>query len=189
MKHPARYGWPAFLVAAGVAIGSFLLRGYFQPEADVPEASVLSQMDFEASGLTVIRYDEQGTPGFELTAPRAERFRAEDALALLQADFRLADRDAQGAWLGRADRVEVSTDAAPLQMTGEVKLARENENLTLRAPTVWLDPQARRAWGEDTVVLERTGSVVNAQQFEADLEQSAVQLSGRVSGSFRPKTR
>lgn len=189
MNYPARYGWPAFVVAGALTIGTFVLRGWFQPEAPPSVSSVLSQMDFEASGLQVVRYDEQGTPGFTLVAPRAERFRAEDALALLEADFSLLDNDGQGGWDGRALRIEVRQDGSPLQLTGEVLLARQDEPLRLRAPELWLDPQARRAWGEQSVELERPGSLVRSQQFEVDLERSAVQLSGRVNGSFKPKAR
>jgi LPS export ABC transporter protein LptC len=142
-------------------------------------------MDFEATGLDVVRYDSQGTPGFELSAPRAERFRADDALQLLEATFRLADREAGGAWRGSALQIEVRQNGEPLLLTGEVLLSREGEELQLNAPSLWLDPQARRAWGEESVSVARPGSLVKAERFEVDLEKSQVQLEGRVSGQFR----
>jgi LPS export ABC transporter protein LptC len=185
MRPPNRFGWPAIALALAVAAGSFALRGYFHSDPGAPVASALAQMDFDATGLDVVRYDEQGTPGFTLSAPRAERFRAEDELKLLDAVFYLADRDAQGGWHGSANTVEVRPDGAPLFLTGDVALEREGEELRIEAPSLSLDPQARRAWGEDTVSVQRPGSKVNAERFDVDMEQSRVQLEGRVSGQFR----
>lgn len=185
MRPPNRFGWPAMALALALVLGTFALREHFQPDDRTPVENVLARMDFEATGLDVVRYDEQGTPGFELRAPRAERFRAEDALKLLEAEFYLADKDADGGWRGSANTVEVRPDGAPLFLTGEVALERDGEALRIDAPSLSLDPQARRAWGEESVVVQRPGSTVNAERFEVDLEQSRVQLEGRVSGRFR----
>ncbi len=185
MRPPNRFGWPAIALALAVALGTFALRGHFQSDPGEPVASALAQMDFQATGLEVVRYDEQGTPGFKLSAPRAERFRADDELKLLEAVFYLADRDAQGAWHGSANTVEVRPDGAPLFLTGDVALQREGEELRIDAPSLSLDPQARRAWGEDSVTVVRPGSKVNAERFDVDLDQSRVKLEGRVSGQFR----
>lgn len=185
MRPPNRFGLPALLLALAVALGSFALREHFRPPPPAAVSSLLAQMDFEATGLDVIRYDAQGTPGFELRAPRAERFRADDALQLLEASFRLADREAGGAWRGSAAQIEVRQNGDPLLLSGNVELRREGQELQLNAPSLLLDPQARRAWGEESVSVTRPGSLVQAERFEVDLEKSQVQLEGRVSGQFR----
>ena len=185
MRPPNRFGAPAILAAVALVLGTFALREQFRPEQPASVASVLAQMDFEATGLDVIRYDAQGTPGFELRAPRAERFRADGELQLLGATFRVADPDAGGAWRGSALRIEVRQNGEPLLLTGDVALLREGEELQLNAPSLLLDPQARRAWGEESVSVARPGSLVRAERFEVDLEKSQVQLEGRVSGQFR----
>lgn len=184
MRPPARFGYGYVLLGVGLFVGTFVLRQYWQPDREVDDQPKLLNMDFEARDLSVKRYDPEGAPGFELWAPRAERQRAEDALTLLDANFLLADSDGQGSWSGQAPQALISNDGSEVRMLGGVLLERPESNSTLHTEAMSLDPQRRRAWGEEPVQLKRPGSVVESGQFSVDLDAEQVSLDGSVRGRF-----
>ncbi len=184
MRPPSKFGFGAVLLGIGVAVGSFVLRQYWMPEAETKPESVLATMDFEARDLSVRRFDPNGSPGFDLWAPRAQRQNAEDALTLIDANFVLADSDGNGGWQGQAPQALVSNDGEPVQLLGGVMLERPNSKTTLHTDAMAIDPQTRRAWGEQPVRLERIGSVVESEQFNVDLGSDLVSLNGNVRGRF-----
>jgi len=184
LRPPSKFGLGAVLLGLGALVGSFALRQYFLPETQDRVESTLANMDFEARDLSVRRYDPNGSPGFDLWAPRAERQKAEDALTLIDANFVFADSDGKGGWQGLAPQALVSNDGEPIQMLGGVLLERPQSKTTLHTEAMSIDPQARRAWGEVPVRLERVGSVVQSGQFTVDLASDLVSLSGKVHGRF-----
>jgi len=184
VRPPSKFGFGAVLLGIGVAVGSFVLRQYWMPEAENRVESVLASMDFEARDLSVRRYDPNGSPGFDLWAPLAQRQNAEDALTLIDANFVFADGDGEAGWHGQAPQALVNNDGQPLQLLGGVMLEHPHSKTTLHTESMTLDPQARRAWGEQPVRLERVGSVVESEQFNVDLDSDLVSLNGKVRGRF-----
>ncbi len=184
MRPPTRFGYGSVVLGLALFIGTFVLRQYWQPERQGDDQPTLANMDFEARDLSVKRYDPEGAPGFELWAPRAERQRAEDALTLLDANFVLADSDSTDSWHGQAPTALISNDGSAVQMLGGVLLERPQSKSTLHTEAMSLDPQQRRAWGEQPVQLKRPGSVVESGQFSVDLNAEQVSLEGQVRGRF-----
>ncbi|MCB1609175.1 MAG: LPS export ABC transporter periplasmic protein LptC [Xanthomonadales bacterium] len=184
MRPPSRFGYGAVLLAVGLLLGTFLLRQYWLPDEQPKSGPKVANMDFEARDLSVVRYDPDGAPGFDLWAPRAERQRAEDALTLIDANFVLADAQGKGSWQGQAPTALVSNDGSAIQMRGGVMLERPQSKTQLHTEAMAIDPQARRAWGEHPVKVERVGSVVEGGQFSVDLNGDLVSLDCKVRGRF-----
>ena len=63
-------------------------------------------------------------------------------------------------------------------------LERPQSKTQLHTEAMAIDPQARRAWGEHPVKVERVGSVVEGGQFSVDLNGDLVSLDGKVRGRF-----
>ena len=174
-------------LAAGLAALTFWLERAVQAPAGAPSDAARHEPDFIVKGVVATALDKAGKPESELTAQKMTHFPDDETTELEEP--RLVQFREQGPRLRiRAERGTVTKDGEEVRLYGNVRLVREargtRPELRVETPFLQVFPKQELARTPDSVVITEGGSRLTGIGMEYNHKLRAIELNGRVSGTF-----
>ncbi|MCW4151626.1 LPS export ABC transporter periplasmic protein LptC [Halomonas sp. 18H] len=171
------------LLGAGLTL---LDQRQSEPPGPVPP-SRSGEPDYYIEDLRATRYDAQGRPHQQLQAPRLSHTPVDDVTRLQSPTLRLRD-DSGRHWTASADRGRLDSGGAPLSLTGNVRLEAPQEHWQLTTRSLHYNADTAHAWSEAPVTLRQAVQRMQAERFDAWLDDNRVRLTDNVRGHHPPAT-
>lgn len=177
------------LLAFAVLSGWALLRDRdAAPQATVDDGSV----DYVLYDFQIVALDDQGKESTTLRAPRMERTRADQTIAIATPVFEMPDEQGQH-WTLRADTGLLSPKGDQLRLQGNV--AGDSPTTGATPPTTFrtshLDvfPKEKKARTDAAVTMARPGMQQSGVGFEVDSAANTYRFLSSVKSRYTPTAR
>jgi lipopolysaccharide export system protein LptC len=174
-------------LAAGLAALTFWLERAVQAPAGAKGDAKRHEPDFIVERVVATALDKAGRPESELTAQKMTHFPDDETTELEEP--RLVQLREKGPPLRiRAERGTVTKDGEEVRLYGNVRLVREasgtRPELRVETPFLQVFPKEERARTPDSVVITEGRSRLTGIGMEYNHKTRAIELNGRVSGTF-----
>jgi lipopolysaccharide export system protein LptC len=176
-------------LAAGLAALTFWLERAVQAPASAASAGAPHEPDFIVDRVVATALDKAGKAESELTAQKMTHYPDNETTELEEP--RLVQLRDQGPPLRiRAERGTVTKDGEEVRLYGNVRLVREasgtRPELRVETPFLLVFPKEEVARTPDSVVITEGRSRLSGVGMEYNHQTRAIELHGRVSGTFSP---
>jgi lipopolysaccharide export system protein LptC len=176
-------------LAAGLAALTFWLERAVQAPAGAKTDAEQHEPDFIVESVVATALDKTGRPESELTAQKMLHFPDDETTELEEP--RLVQLREQGPHLRiRAERGTVTKDGEEVRLYGNVRLVREANGTRpeLRLETSFLQvfPKEELARTPESVLITEGRSRLSGVGMEYNHKTRAIELHGRVNGTFAP---
>jgi len=174
-------------LAAGLAALTFWLERAAQPPAGAKDGASRHEPDFIVERVVATALDKTGKPESELTARKMTHFPDDQTTELEEP--RLVQLREHGPPLRiRAERGTVTKNGEEVRLYGDVRIVREASGTRpeLRVETAYLQvfPKKDIARTPEPVVITQGGSRLTGVGMEYNHKTRAIDLNGRVNGTF-----
>ncbi len=158
------------------------LRG-FRYSAPLPEIAEIERPRYHLDGADWVRYDETGTPLFEIRAMSVDYF-DDESMQMQKVSVQQLGGES-GAWQLTSTRGEVPPQARRLLLEPDVTVIgdppRQQGPVTMQAPQLWIDWETRQLTTASSVAVQAPGRSLTAVGMNADWTGRRIEFENQVN--------
>lgn len=185
LPKPSAKLWVGLLIVAlGIILALIEQRDDRSP-GPVPTGDT-GEPDYYLEGVTMTRFDAEGTPHQRLKTPRLVHTPNDDTTRSETPKARFFDSEGR-TWLGSGDTGKLGPGSELLTLQGNATLIAPNEGWQLETDTLHVDIDDGYAWSDSPALLQKPPQRVRGERFEAWFDDNRMRLTDEVRGHHPPE--
>ncbi|WP_280562337.1 MULTISPECIES: LPS export ABC transporter periplasmic protein LptC [unclassified Chromohalobacter] len=175
----ARLGLLLILVVLGIGLAIVEQRDASSP-GPVPSDDA-GEPDYYLEGVTMTRFNAQGTPHQTLESPRLVHTPVDDVIRADSPKAKVRD-EAGRKWDISGDKGSLGPQRDLLTLTGNARLVQPEQGWRLDTDVLYYKSSEGHAWSDTEAVLRQHEQRVRGNRFDAWIDTNQARLSGDVRG-------
>ncbi|HYH42326.1 MAG TPA: LPS export ABC transporter periplasmic protein LptC [Burkholderiales bacterium] len=184
-------GWFPLLLLAALTALTFWLDRAVQPPAGPRASAPTGEPDYIVDGLSAVHMDKTGQVQHTLVAKRMTHFADDDMTLLVEPKF-VTHPPGSSTVTVTSRHARMSGNGENVYFEDDVRVVRApygtRSELVLETSYLHVIPDTKIAKTDRPVTIHDTSAVIAASGLELNSETRVLKLSGRVKGTFDPRS-
>ena len=184
-------GWFPLLLLAALTAMTFWLDRAVQPPAGPRASGPTGDPDYIVDGLSAVHMDKAGQVKHTLLARKMTHFAEEDMTFLVEPKF-VTHSEASSPVTVTSRHARMSGNGENVYFEDDVRVVRApygaRSELVLETSYLHVIPDTKIAKTDRPVTIRDASAVIAASGLELNSETRVLKLSGRVKGTFDPRS-